>query len=75
VEDLKVPYLEISYESLLKNHKDEMNKTLQFLGVSDNFSLSSNLVKVNPDSIEEIVENFEQVMQALKNTEFENYLT
>jgi hypothetical protein len=72
--DLKVPYLEVAYESLLANHDQEMRRTIEFLGLGDHLPLTSDLVKVNPDSLEDIIENYSEIKNYLKHTEFENYL-
>ena len=36
--------------------------------------LSSDFVKVNPDSLEDIVENYEEVKQVLISSEFKKFL-
>ena len=68
------PYLEIEYESLVANREAEMQRTLQFLGIDEVMPLDTDLVKLNPDALEEIIENYEEVVQALKGTVFEKYL-
>jgi hypothetical protein len=73
-QELSVPYLEVTYESLLHNHESEIRKTLHFLGVDENFQLNSELVKVNPDSLKEIIENYSEVETLLKNTKFYKFL-
>jgi LPS sulfotransferase NodH len=73
-EDHNGSFFEISYESMLDDHTTEMQKVLKFLGVDSSIPLNSDLVKVNPDSLEDIVENYSEVKQTLRNTEFENFL-
>jgi LPS sulfotransferase NodH len=68
------PRLELSYESLVANQDAEMRRVLQFLDVDTFMSLDTDLVKINPDSLEDIIENYDQVAQALKGTAFEKYL-
>ncbi len=68
------PYLEISYESYVANREAETQKVLQFLDIDEFMSLDTDLVKLNPDSVEDILENYEEVAQALKGTNFEKYL-
>jgi hypothetical protein len=72
--DLKVPYLEVAYESLLENHDQEMRRTIDFLGLSDHVPLTSDFVKVNSDSLEDIIENYSEIKKYLQHTEFGKYL-
>jgi hypothetical protein len=37
-------------------------------------ALTTDLVKVNPDSLEEIIENYDTVKQTLMDTEFKGFL-
>ncbi len=70
IEVLDVPFLEVSYESLVADYNIEIHKVLKFLGIDKLMPLTSELVKVNPDSLE----NYNEVKQTLINTEFENFL-
>ena len=73
-DDLNVPYLEVTYESLVADFDSEARKVLEFLEIERLIPLSSKLVKVNPDSLEDIIENYGEVKQALASTEFESFL-
>lgn len=73
-DDLDVPYLEVTYESLVADFDSEICKVLKFLEIDNFLPLTSALVKVNPDSLEDIIENYGEVKQALTSTEFENFL-
>lgn len=68
------PYLEVAYESFTTHRDDETRRVLQFLNIDQFVHLSTNLVKLNPDSIEDLVENYEEVAQALKGSVYEKYL-
>jgi hypothetical protein len=68
------PFLEVSYESMLADQNTETRKVLKFLGVDASMPLTTDLVKVNPDSLEDIIENYGEVEQALINTEFKDFL-
>ena len=70
----EVPFLEVSYESLVADFNSEIQKVLNFLEIDTLKQLTSELVKVNPDSLEDIVENYSEVKQTLINTEFEHFL-
>jgi LPS sulfotransferase NodH len=65
---------EVSYESLVADFDTEIRKVLKFLDIDKLIPLTSELVKVNPDSLEDIIENYSEVKQALINTEFDNFL-
>jgi LPS sulfotransferase NodH len=70
----EVPFLEVSYESLVANFNSEIQKVLKFLEIDTLKQLTSELVKINPDSLEDIVENYEEVKQAIISSEFKNFL-
>lgn len=74
IDTLGVPYLEISYEFLYSDHENELKRVLQFLGIDNTMPLKSDLVKVNPDSLEDIIENYSEVEQTLLTTEFKGFL-
>jgi LPS sulfotransferase NodH len=68
-------YIEIFYESLLFSRDSETLKVIKFLDVN-NFALKEpDIVKMNPDSIEQIIQNYDEVTQYLKNTIYEKYLS
>lgn len=68
------PFLEISYESLAADQDKETRRILKFLEIDQLMPLTTDLVKVNPDSLENIIENYGEVKQTLMNTEFESFL-
>jgi hypothetical protein len=74
IEVFDAPFLEVEYESLVADFDSEIRKVLKFLEIDKHIPLTSELVKVNPDSLEDIIENYDEVKQALISTEFENFL-
>jgi LPS sulfotransferase NodH len=74
IETFDVPFLEVSYESLVVDFNTEIRKVLKFLEIDEVIPLTSELVKVNPDSLEDIIENYAEIKKALVNTQFEKYL-
>ncbi len=68
------PYCEIFYESFVANQETETRRMLGFLQIDHFMPLTSNLVKQNPDSLKDILENYEEVAQAFRGTAFEKYL-
>jgi len=69
-----IPFLELSYELMVADQDTETHKVLKFLGVDQLIPLTTDLVKVNPDSLGGLIENYNEVKQILMNTEFENFL-
>jgi LPS sulfotransferase NodH len=74
IEVFNVPFLEVAYESLVADFDTEIGKVLKFLEIDELMPLTSEFVKVNPDSLEDIVKNYSEIKQTLMNTEFENFL-
>jgi LPS sulfotransferase NodH len=74
IEVFNVPFLEVAYESLVADFGTEIGKVLKFLEIDELMPLTSEFVKVNPDSLEDIVKNYSEIKQTLMNTEFENFL-
>jgi hypothetical protein len=74
IEVFDAPFHEVSYESLVADFDTEIRKVLKFLEIDKLMPLTSELVKVNPDSLEDIIENYNEVKQTLINTEFDNFL-
>jgi len=67
-------HLVISYESLVANREAEMRRMLEFLDIDQFVPMTTDLVKLNPDTLEDIIENYDQVKQALGGTAFEKFL-
>jgi LPS sulfotransferase NodH len=67
-------YLELTYESLLAEQDQQIQKLLDFLEIHNVVTLTSHLAKINPDSLEDLIENYQEVAQSFKGTAFEHYL-
>jgi hypothetical protein len=59
---------------MVADQNTETGKVLKFLGMNQLMALTTDLVKVNPDSLEEIIENYDTVKQTLMDTEFKGFL-
>ena len=68
------PHIEVSYESFVANRAPESRRVLEFLDADVEVPLQTELVKLNPDSLEEIIENYSEVQQTLAGTRFAHYL-
>lgn len=68
-------YIEMFYESFVKNQQGEAQRILHFLGVDESIPLRSPLVKQNPDDLQEIISNYSEVARALNGTRFERFLS
>jgi LPS sulfotransferase NodH len=69
-----IRHLEVFYESFVANRKAETRRILDFLNIDQFVPLTTDLVKVNPDSLEQIIENYGEVKQALSGTPYEKFL-
>jgi LPS sulfotransferase NodH len=67
-------HIEVSYESFVANREAESRRILDFLSVDSSIPVTTDLRKQNPDSLEDILENYEEVAQAFRGTAFEKYL-
>lgn len=67
----KSPYLKVLYESFVKDKDNELERLYSFLSVDPDQSVASTLTKINPDSIQGIVENYSAVRRALEGTPYE----
>lgn len=67
-------HIEVSYESFVANREVESRRLLDFLSVDPSIPLTTDLRKQNPNSLEDILENYEEVAWAFKGTIFEKYL-
>lgn len=65
----KVPYIKITYESFLRNNPKEIGRILAFLNL-DLEELKSPLVKINPDTLKDIVENYEEIREHLEKSPY-----
>ncbi len=66
--------LRVVYEEFSANRDAETARVFDFLGVSAEQSERSDLVKINPDSIQELVENYDELAAVLTGTPFERFL-
>ncbi len=69
-----LPYLELSYESFVKDMTEEAENIFSFLAVNIVQGLPVPLKKINPDSISDLIENYDEVQEILMGTEFESML-
>ncbi|MDY6876428.1 MAG: sulfotransferase [Chloroflexota bacterium] len=67
-------HIKVYYETFTANRDTEIRRILGFLEVDQSVPLTSDLIKLNPDSLENILENYEAITRAFKGTVFEKYL-
>jgi LPS sulfotransferase NodH len=67
-------HIEVSYESFVANREAESRRILDFMPVDSSVPVTTDLRKQSPDSLGDILENYEEVAQAFKGTAFEKYL-
>jgi LPS sulfotransferase NodH len=74
VSNLGLDYITVFYERLTENRVEETQRILTFLGAAINVELNTQLQKVSPFELKNSVENYEEIVQALKNTPYAIYL-
>jgi hypothetical protein len=67
-------YHELNYESFIEDRDYETHRILNFLGIDEFVPLKSRLVKQNPDSLDDILENFHEIKNAFQGSTYEKYL-
>jgi hypothetical protein len=69
------PYFEVSYEAFVGNQEETTKQILDFLEIPIYEPLTDNrFSKINPDALDEIIENYQEVCQTLQGTKFEELL-
>ncbi len=63
------PYLELTYEELTTDIQGTMSKVLEFLEVKK-IKVNSPLKRQNPEGLNELVSNYDDLAEALRKTEF-----
>lgn len=65
---------DVYYEEFLSDMEEVSKQLLGFLGVDSNILLKTELKKLNPNHVRDIVTNYEILKTALKGTYFEQFL-
>jgi len=65
--------LEISYEELLRSKDSTVNSVCDFLEIS-RISTDAAVMKNTSDNLEEAIANYDEVIRALSNTKWSNYI-
>ncbi len=68
------PVLEVAYESFVADRQAEAARIQPFLGLGEVLPFHSDLVKINPDRLEDLVDNPDEVRAVLAGTEFARFL-
>jgi hypothetical protein len=70
-----LPHLEVTYESLIHEQDTVLKDVMHLLGIHDaTATLRTDLVKINPDSVRDIVENYDELAGSLVGTPYERFL-
>jgi LPS sulfotransferase NodH len=68
------PLLEVAYEDFVAHPDAEAARILSFLGVDESVPLQVTSVKLNPDRLEDLLENHPEVESILRDTPFQELL-
>ena len=63
-------YIEVSYEGFVANRDEEGRKITDFLNIVPYKNLSTKLVKQNVYSLQQIIENYDEVIEYAKKTRY-----
>ena len=68
--------IQISYEELISDRETVMRTISQFLGIQpfEKGMLKAKTVKQNPAALDELIENYDEVCSALRDTQYEWFL-
>ena len=66
-----LPYYKAYYEAFVADKENESRKLLSFLEIEEFCELSTPIVKINPDRLEDILVNYNELENLLSNTEYE----
>jgi hypothetical protein len=66
--------LAVYYEDFVASREEQLRKISEFLGIAPYEGMKSDLIKLNPDKLSDLIENFEEVAVALKGTQYEQYI-
>jgi hypothetical protein len=69
-----IPHHRTLYEAFQRDNAGELQKLLRFLGVDPTPDLTSPFVKMSPDRMADIVENYDVVKRRLRGTAYERCL-
>jgi len=64
-------YYPVCYEDFVNNKEKESAGLLRFLNVADDRVLISKILKINPDRLQYIVENYDDLCKVIAGSEFE----
>ena len=67
-------YMEVLYEDFVARQDDETRRILKFLEINDFTPLTSDLVKISPNTLEDLIDNFQAVVETLAGTPYEAFL-
>lgn len=69
------PYLEITYERFLSDHFEESKRIFAFLRIEESkMEFPDFLKKLNPDHLEDLIGNYDEIAIALKGTSYQEFL-
>ena len=68
------PYMETNYEHFIRFQKRESDRVGAFLALGSLGYLKSDLVKVNSDSLRDVIANYDEVAEVLRGSPFAQFL-
>jgi hypothetical protein len=66
-----LPLMTVWYEDFVASKQEQLSRVLDFLDTPSREGIESSLVKLNPDTLSDVIENYEEVVTVLKGTQHE----
>ncbi len=66
--------LEVEYKKLIGKPGETFNRIGKYLGINDIDFTKITITKQNPENLEQLITNYDEVYQLLENTRFAEYL-
>ena len=67
-------HLEINYEDFIASKEERTWDLLDFIGIESSEFLFSNLKKISPNDIQDIIDNYDEIAQVLSGTSYHEFL-
>ena len=71
INEYQFEHITVSYEKLTNNFTSEASKILTFLGVDNSIGLTTQSQKITSDRLEDAIENYSELISALRNSKYE----
>lgn len=75
ISQMQLSHIELIYEKLAQDYGQALLPVLDFLGVDKKYKLNTELRKITSDDLKQVIENYQEVTDALTSTRYERFLS